>query len=110
MSTDNVISLSNKRAERDASSLEEGNDPHMEGKARCLACGHEWHAVAPTGMVWMECPSCSLIRGRFVAQVERKGPHWHCHCGNELFCVTPDGIYCPNCGDWHFPFEHGAGD
>lgn len=24
-------------------------DPHWQGKARCLACGHEWRAVEPIG-------------------------------------------------------------
>lgn len=72
--------------------------PHLSGDAKCLACGHQWVAVAPVGTVWLECPACSLERGRYVAQVERPGPHWHCGCGNDLFRVTPDGPYCPNCG------------
>ena len=78
--------------------------PHLEGKARCLACQHAWVAVAPLGVIWLECPSCSLERGRFVAQVEREGPHWHCRCENDLFYVTRDGYYCPNCGSWQTGF------
>lgn len=82
-------------------------EPHIEaveGKARCLACRHEWIAVAPVGVVWMECPSCSLERGRYIAQIERPGEHWHCNCGNELFFATNDGFYCPNCGTWQNGF------
>jgi rubrerythrin len=28
----------------------------------------------------------------------KNGPDWHCDCGNELFYVTANGYYCPNCG------------
>lgn len=87
-----VVNLEQAREER---------KPHMTGPARCLDCKHEWVAVAPVGTIWMECPKCSLIRGRFVNQVERDGDHWVCNCGNDLFYVTSDGAYCPNCGGWH---------
>jgi Zn finger protein HypA/HybF involved in hydrogenase expression len=33
---------------------------HISGKARCLACKHEWAAVSLVGTVWLECPACSL--------------------------------------------------
>jgi hypothetical protein len=91
----NVIDLSRARADR---------EPRLSGKARCLACRHEWVAVAPVGTRWMECPSCTLERGRFVAQVERNCAHWHCGCGCDLFYVVEDGIYCPNCGEWQHGF------
>lgn len=75
--------------------------PHSEGKARCLDCGHAWEAVAPVGVTWMECPMCGLMRGRFVWSHLREGAlHWRCDCGCDLFYVTPDGSYCPNCGAW----------
>lgn len=76
----------------------ERRSPHSTGKARCLDCRHEWTAVAPVGVLWLECPACTLERGRFVAQHERDEPHWHCLCGNTLFYVVRDGYYCPNCG------------
>lgn len=75
-----------------------------EGKARCLDCKHEWIAEAPLGATWLECPSCTLHRGRYVYATERAGMEWNCHCGNDLFKVTPDGYYCPNCGDWQRGF------
>jgi len=86
---DNVVSLDEHR-------------PHLSGKARCLNtdCRFEWEAVAPIGARWLECPSCSLERGRFLAQVERPGSHWHCVCGCDLFYCTDTGFYCPNCGLW----------
>lgn len=74
------------------------------GKARCLACRHEWQAVAPVGTVWLDCPACSLERGRFLGPAQRDGAHWHCGCGNDIFYVTPDGFYCPNCGEQQHGF------
>jgi len=72
--------------------------PHCTGEARCLDCKHTWAAVAPLGVIWLECPACSLVRGRFVNYVARGDHYWECNCGNDLFKVTPDFIYCPNCG------------
>ena len=89
----NIVDLAQARQER---------TPHVSGPARCLACKHEWVAVAPTGVTWMECPSCSLIRGRFVFPHQRDGLVWKCFCENDLFHVTPDGVYCPNCGQWQY--------
>lgn len=89
MSAD-VVSLADRRP-----------DPHSSGFAKCLDCKHEWAAVAPAGTTWLECPSCGLVRGRFKFQHERPGlAHWECSCGNDLFHVTTDGYYCPNCGVW----------
>lgn len=76
----------------------ERRSPHLAGKARCLACRHEWQAVAPTGATWLECPACAAERGCFVYPVGRSDPHWQCDCGNDLFHITPDGTYCPVCG------------
>lgn len=78
----------------------ETNSPHLSGQAFCLDCQHEWVAVVPIGTLWLECPSCTLVRGRLKFQCERVGEQWECGCGNDLFHVTPDGVYCPNCGAW----------
>lgn len=73
--------------------------PHLSGTARCLSCQHQWAAVSPVGTVWLACPSCLLLRGRYVNYCEiEKAEHWTCHCGCDLFFVTPGGMYCPNCG------------
>lgn len=85
-----VINLQAARQER---------EPHSSGKARCLACKHEWVAVAPVGAVWIECPSCTLTRGGFIAPHWRDEHHWTCNCGCDLFHATPEGFYCPNCGE-----------
>ena len=75
--------------------------PHSSGSAKCLGCGHVWAAVAPVGVTWMECPSCGRKRGYFVgAHLREDSLHWRCNCGNDLFYVTPEGFYCPNCGAW----------
>lgn len=79
-------------------------DPHMTGEARCMKCGREWVAAAPIGTEWLECPGCGTMHGTFKQPIERDGAHWVCKCGNELFRVTPDGYYCPACGEWQHGF------
>lgn len=92
-----VINLSKEREER---------SPHASGTAKCLDCGHEWACVAPTSVDWLECPKCGLIRGRFKYPFSRDGLEWKCGCGNDLFHVKPQGVYCPKCGVWQeFPLE-----
>lgn len=82
----------------DIGAWKEEHSETLSGRARCIACNHEWVAVAPVGVFWLECPKCSTEHGRFSAQVQRDGMHWHCHCGNDLFYITPEGSYCPMCG------------
>lgn len=88
-----VISLASRKPE-----------PTNAGEAKCLACGREWIAVAPISVIALECPSCGMLRGLFKYLCEREGPHWQCNCGNKLFRVTPEGYYCPNCGEWQHGF------
>lgn len=76
----------------------------LHGKARCLDCKREWEAVMPLGTLWLECPSCFLVRGRMIYDVQRDGSEWYCNCGNDLFRATPNGFYCPNCGEWQNGF------
>lgn len=78
--------------------------PHSSGEVLCLACANEWVAVTPVGTVWLDCPACKLTRGRYKYAHTREGAHWQCKCGNDLFSVMEQGIYCPNCGGWQvFP-------
>ena len=76
------------------------HDPHLSGKARCCACRHDWVAVAPVGVDWMECPSCHLMKGRFF--YEALPPFgcekWECGCGCDVFHVTRTAAWCINCG------------
>lgn len=75
--------------------------PRLEGVAKCLACQHEWEAMVPIGSVWLICPKCKLERGRFIYHMMREEyQHWSCTCGNDLFYITRDGEYCPNCAKW----------
>lgn len=80
--------------------------PHVEGEALCLACKHAWVAVAPCpAPPWLECPECGTVRGLYKYHFEKPNTmHWRCRCENELMFVTPDGIYCPNCGVWQNPY------
>lgn len=74
-------------------------EPHLQGRARCAGCRHEWQAVAPVGTTVLECPECSSMKGFFVCQVERGENFWQCNCGNDLFRITEGlGPYCINCG------------
>lgn len=96
---DNVVNLAEVREER---------MPHTSGIAKCLACKHEWVAVSPfiNGYVmWLECPACGLVRGKYKFQHERNGEHWACNCGNDLFHLSRNGVYCPNCGSWQYGWE-----
>lgn len=81
----------------------ETDGPHLEGPAVCGACQHEWEAVAPVGVVILECPKCARMWGAFKHQVEPPTA-WHCHCGEWLFWLTPTGAMCRRCGtrsnDW----------
>lgn len=75
-------------------------DPHREGPAECVHCGHAWMAVAPVGTEVLDCPACGLETGVFSGLVMRDGPEWHCGCGNAFFRIAAEGIYCPVCGAW----------
>ena len=80
-------------------------EPHMAGDAFCMQCNHTWAAVAPVGTVSLECPACATQKGLFKFPVQTAEPEvWTCHCDNQLFNVTPKGIFCPNCGRYQeFP-------
>lgn len=83
---------------------EEKAQPHIQGPALCLACKHEYHVVAPVGIdvSKMECPACGAMRGTFATHIENSGQHWACDCGNHLFAITAEGVYCPCCSKWQF--------
>lgn len=74
--------------------------PHLSGEAYCRICAHQWAAVAPTGTAFLECPKCSYQYATFKFPIQRDGAHWSCQCGNVLFHIVPEGIYCPFCGSW----------
>jgi hypothetical protein len=77
-------------------------DVNVEGPARCIACKREWHAVVPftNRRLPMECPTCGQMKGTLVGAYVPDGPVWQCGCGNDLVNVLPDGIFCPNCGEF----------
>ena len=93
--SEKVVSLQERREQK---------DPHMTGEARCLTCKHEWVAVSPIGTTWLECPFCMALSGRYINHVERavteggQVEHWTCPCGNDLFYISREYIYCPVCG------------
>ena len=69
------------------------------GPAHCRECNHKWEALAPEGTVKLECPECHTLKGVFDYGISPgKGVIWECACGNDLFCITPDGMYCWRCG------------
>lgn len=81
--------------------------PHLSGKARCLACKHEWDAVAPQGTLDLECPECATTRGvwkhPFSADVGQK--LFVCnHCECDHFVIQPHRVICIGCGTFHQPW------
>jgi Zn finger protein HypA/HybF involved in hydrogenase expression len=79
--------------------------PHLSGKARCTACGHEWVAVAPVGTLWFDCPACHTERGLYVAPITDVDGSSHiflCPCGGDAFAIHLfDGVaivHCVRCG------------
>lgn len=79
------------KKQRDAEKLQEENEKTMTGEVKCLACQHEWVAVAPLStMDCLECPSCSLMRGsfRWPPQPEKGAVTFVCTCGCELFYLS----------------------
>jgi Zn finger protein HypA/HybF involved in hydrogenase expression len=81
-------------------SLKEMFSRHVAGEARCLSCDHNWAGVAKDVQDWLECPKCHRNLGRLINHVEKTGEmHWTCSCGNDLFYIQPNRIYCPNCGE-----------
>lgn len=90
----NVVSLESYR-ERD----------HLAGQARCVACGHEWEAVAPTGTVYLDCAECGGQKGIFARPTVPKETDlmWSCKCGGEAFYLIKNSsgteLQCWNCGD-----------
>lgn len=79
-------------------------EPHMSGKAHCIACDHQWMAVAPVGTVFLECPSCHTEKGRFIGACspDEGTEVRECNCGNQLFYLTREGHMCANCGIYQF--------
>lgn len=74
-------------------------EPHGHGKAFCIACNHNWQAVAPVGVTELECPQCKTMKGRYTfAFAPSTEKVWECGCGNQLFNFDMNGIFCPNCG------------
>ncbi len=48
--SDNIVNLDDRR-------------PHQATYVACLVCGHDWVAVAPTGTLHFQCPSCQKMGG-----------------------------------------------
>lgn len=93
----NVLTFS--RPERQESPSEYAE--HLNGKARCMACRHEWQAVAPVGVNWMECPACGTMKGRYMhpAVPYRDEKVWECACGciDFIILASPPRAFCVGC-------------
>jgi len=81
--------------------------PHVSGPAVCVACGHEWTAVAPSGRFdELECGNCGLMKGVLKYGVVPE-PTWVCGCGCWLFTISgkTGNIMCWQCGREQRGFE-----
>ena len=88
-----VVNLAEYKLQRES----EGQET-ISGKAHCLDCNHEWVAVVPVGVRWLECPSCGSGKGHLKFRVDRGEHDWVCNCGNDLFRISEEGAYCTLCG------------
>ena len=75
--------------------------PHLSGPCQCVACRHEWVAVAPVGTTVMTCPSCGEHKGGRFSMILPPGDTMDgCGlCGNVFFVLKDGVLWCPNCGD-----------
>lgn len=75
--------------------------PWINGKARCIGCGHEWQAVTPAGKPQgLECPECHALKGVIRGMAIAEGEIFICDCGNDLYFIYRNGMLCANCGVW----------
>lgn len=88
--------------------------PHAQGPARCLQCGHTWHAVVPEAAgrlpTRMDCPACACHTGVWDGLFNQHGPIWVCECDNDAFTITPAGAVCLRCGTLSVEFPPGVMD
>lgn len=82
----------------------EENRPHWTGPCVCIECRKEFVAVAPMGVLWVECPDCGLTKGHPKHPFScREGEAlFVCGCGSEaLTAFFRSGqlhIMCMACG------------
>lgn len=55
--------------------------------------------VVPFGH-FFECKHCGHVKGALVFHYAPDENRWACNCGNDLFFVTKEGVFCPNCAAW----------
>ena len=93
-----IVSFSEAKAAR---------EPHVQGKAFCIACNHNWRGVWPLGVTELECPECKRMMGRSTFEISPQEGQmvYECNCGNQLFNILSDRIHCPSCGQ-----QTGCGD
>lgn len=56
----------------------------------CIDCDHK-DSLSDAGFSWLVCASCKSFRGFRVG-------NFKCTCGSDIFQITQDRLYCPNCG------------
>ena len=81
--------------------------PHLSGQARCVACKHEWAAVAPLGTLQLECPSCGLERGQWAYpfSLDKGQMIYVCNfCDSTNFAIQSHRAFCVGCGTTHYPW------
>ena len=99
---DNVVQLDafkQRKSNSDTDAVPSSDtEPHIQGKAICLSCRHDWQVVAAVGETCFTCPDCGLHKG-VMNQVIAPDIYWQCGtCDNEFFMVSPDGCVCSCCG------------
>lgn len=79
-----------RAAEEPEEEIESAN--HLSGPAKCLACGHEWIAVAGVGDECFDlvCPKCDTRRGQRVYPANApEGAATYTHkCGSQYYTIV----------------------
>lgn len=82
----------------------EKSEPYLSGEAKCIDCGARWVAVAPVGVMNLECRDCGTMRGRWLYPVGAAEGDllFSCACGNDgLVAYKRNGkfwLQCMACG------------
>jgi len=73
----------------DFAAAKEARTPHWEGRCRCIGCKHEWHGVAPIGVMFVDCPSCGEHKGHpyYPFGASDGDLVFQCVCGSEALTV-----------------------
>ena len=73
--------------------------PNVIGKAKCLACEHEWQHEAPSNIKEFECPECKKESAIFAGLFFPEAVYSCATCTNQHFYIDENSnAFCGMCG------------